>query len=153
MAEESPTTAPLSKVSDAAISAQGLRKKFGKIIALNGLDLVVSQGTIMALLGPNGSGKTTFVRILTTLLSPDAGQAWVLGYDVVRDAPKVRTLIGLAGQYPAVDENLTGRENLEMVGRLYHLPGQEARRRPTQEGCADALTWLRALSLNLQFFS
>jgi ABC-2 type transport system ATP-binding protein len=129
MAEESPTTAPLSKASDAAISAQGLRKKFGKITALNGLDLVVSPGTIMALLGPNGSGKTTFVRILTTLLLPDAGQAWVLGHDVVRDAAKVRTLIGLAGQYPAVDENLTGRENLEMVGRLYHLGGPASRRR------------------------
>ena len=129
MAEESRTTAPLSKASDAAISAQGLRKKFGKITALNGLDLVVSPGTIMALLGPNGSGKTTFVRILTTLLLPDAGQAWVLGHDVVRDAAKVRTLIGLAGQYPAVDENLTGRENLEMVGRLYHLGGPASRRR------------------------
>jgi ABC-2 type transport system ATP-binding protein len=132
MAEESPATAPVNKASDAAISAQGLRKKFGKIIALNDLDLVVSPGTIMALLGPNGAGKTTFVRILTTLLSPDAGQAWVLGHNVVRDAQKVRTLIGLAGQYPAVDENLTGRENLEMVGRLYHLPGQEARRRANE---------------------
>jgi ABC-2 type transport system ATP-binding protein len=132
MAEDSPATAPPNKVSDAAISAQGLSKKFGKVTALNNLDLAVSPGTIMALLGPNGAGKTTFVRILTTLLSPDAGQAWVLGYNVVRDAAKVRTLIGLAGQYPAVDENLTGRENLEMVGRLYHLPGQEARRRANE---------------------
>ena len=116
----------------AAISAEGLRKTFGKIKALDGIDLVVPPGTVMALLGPNGAGKTTFVRILTTLLSPDAGQARVGGYDVIRDAATVRNLIGLAGQYPAVDEFLTGRENLEMVGRLYHLGGSEARRRANE---------------------
>ena len=114
---------------DTAISAHGLRKVYGKIRALDGIDLMVPSGTVMAFLGPNGAGKTTFVRILTTLLSPDAGQASVLGHDVVRDAQAVRTLIGLAGQYPAVDENLTGRENLEMVGRLYHLGGPASRRR------------------------
>jgi ABC-2 type transport system ATP-binding protein len=117
---------------EAAISAEGLHKAFGKIKALDGIDLAVPPGTVTALLGPNGAGKTTFVRILTTLLSPDAGQARVAGYDVVRDAAAVRTLIGLAGQYPAVDENLTGRENLEMVGRLYHLDGSEARRRASE---------------------
>ena len=83
----------------------------------------------MAILGPNGAGKTTLVRILTTLLVPDSGTARVLGHDVVRDAAEVRTVIGLAGQYAAVDENLTGRENLEMVGRLYHLGRSEALRR------------------------
>lgn len=116
----------------AAISTEGLQKHFGKIKALDGVSLVVQPGTITALLGPNGSGKTTFVRILTTLLQPDAGQARVAGHDVVRDAQVVRNLIGLAGQYPAVDENLTGQENLEMVGRLYHLGGKEARRRATE---------------------
>ena len=109
-----------------AISAQNLYKAFGKTKALDGVDLTVLPGTVIALLGPNGAGKTTFVRILTTLLSPDAGNAEVLGYDVVKDASTVRTLIGLAGQYPAVDENLTGRENLQMVGRLYHLSRIEA---------------------------
>ncbi len=117
---------------EAAISAEGLRKTFGKIKALDGIDLAVPPGTVMALLGPNGAGKTTFVRILTTLLSPDGGQARVGGYDVVKDAATVRALIGLAGQYPAVDEFLTGRENLEMVGRLYHLGGSEARRRANE---------------------
>lgn len=112
-----------------AISTQGMRKSFGKTKALDGVDLDVAPGTVAALLGPNGAGKTTFVRILTTLLPADAGNAQVLGYDVVKDASNVRTLIGLAGQYPAVDENLTGRENLEMVGRLYHLSRREALRR------------------------
>ena len=123
------TIQPADAKADAAISAKGLRKAFGKVVALNGLDLAVPSGTVTALLGPNGAGKTTFVRILTTLMSPDAGEARVLGYDVVRDASRVRTLIGLAGQYPAVDENLTGRENLEMVGRLYHVGTRQARQR------------------------
>lgn len=115
-----------------AIEAKGLHKAFGKIKALDGVDLSVQTGIVMALLGPNGAGKTTFVRILTTLMAPDAGQALVMGYDVVKNAATVRTLIGLAGQYPAVDENLTGRENLEMVGRLYHLGGSEAKRRAVE---------------------
>jgi ABC-2 type transport system ATP-binding protein len=117
---------------EAAISAEGLHKAFGKIKALDGIDLAVPPGTVMALLGPNGAGKTTFVRILTTLLAPDVGQARVAGYDVVKNSTAVRALIGLAGQYPAVDDNLTGRENLEMVGRLYHLGGSEARRRAVE---------------------
>ena len=103
-----------------AIVAEGLRKSYGKTVALDGLDLHVEEGTILGLLGPNGAGKTTAVRILTTLLAPEAGRAEVAGLDVVRQADELRSRIGLTGQYAAVDEYLTGRENLEMVGRLYH---------------------------------
>ena len=112
-----------------AITVEGLRKSFGSVRALDGVDLTVRSGTIFGLLGPNGAGKTTLVRVLTTLLRPDGGSARVAGLDVVRDAAKLRSVIGLAGQYAAVDESLTGRENLEMVGRLYHLAGDEARKR------------------------
>ncbi|GIU99133.1 MAG: daunorubicin resistance protein DrrA family ABC transporter ATP-binding protein [Actinomycetota bacterium] len=111
------------------IEVEGLRKSFGDVVALDGVDLEVAEGTVLGLLGPNGAGKTTAVRILTTLLHPDAGHARVAGYDVVRDAEALRHVIGLAGQSAAIDPNLTGRENLEMVGRLYHLPPKEARRR------------------------
>jgi ABC-2 type transport system ATP-binding protein len=114
---------------DAAIRAEGLVKTFGRTRALNGLDLQVEQGTLLALLGPNGAGKTTAVRILTTLLKPDAGQAWVTGLDVVKDADRLKSNIGLAGQSVAIDEYLTGRENLEMIGRLYHLRARDAERR------------------------
>jgi ABC-2 type transport system ATP-binding protein len=116
-------------VSDSAIYAEGLQKRFGSIRALDGLDLDVPEGTIFGLLGPNGAGKTTAVRVFTTILRPDGGTARVLGHDVTRDQDVVRTLIGLAGQYAAVDENLTGRENLDLVGRLYHLGKDEARSR------------------------
>ena len=102
-----------------AISVTGVAKSYGEVRALVGLDLEVATGSIFGLLGPNGAGKTTLVRILTTLLKPDEGSARVAGLDVVQDAPRVRQLIGLAGQYAAVDENLTGLENLTMVGRLY----------------------------------
>jgi ABC-2 type transport system ATP-binding protein len=112
-----------------AILAEGLRKSYGKTLALDGLDLRVDEGTILGLLGPNGAGKTTAVRIFTTLLKPAAGRAEVAGLDVVRQADELRSRIGLTGQYAAVDEYLTGRENLEMVGRLYHLPKKVARRR------------------------
>ena len=112
-----------------AILAEGLQKSYGKTRALDGLDLSVEEGTVLGLLGPNGAGKTTAVRILTTLLAPDAGRAEVAGLDVVRQAGELRARIGLTGQYAAVDEYLTGRENLEMVGRLYHLPKKQARRR------------------------
>jgi ABC-2 type transport system ATP-binding protein len=107
----------------------GLEKSYGSVRALAGVDLEVPQGTVMGLLGPNGAGKTTIIRILTTLLKPDAGSARVAGLDVVRDAARLRERIGLAGQYAAVDENLTGLENLTMVGRLYGERRAAARRR------------------------
>ncbi|GAA3172231.1 daunorubicin resistance protein DrrA family ABC transporter ATP-binding protein [Blastococcus jejuensis] len=112
-----------------AIVVEGLVKRFGATTALDGVDLTVAEGSVLGLLGPNGAGKTTVVRILTTLLQADAGRAEVVGLDVVRDADEVRAAIGLTGQYAAVDEYLTGSENLEMVGRLYRLPKREARAR------------------------
>ena len=118
--------------TDLAIEAEGLRKSYKNVCALDGVDLSVPAGTVLGLLGPNGAGKTTAVRILTTLLPPDGGSARVAGLDVVREAAKLRSQIGLAGQYAAVDENLTGAENLEMVGRLYHLPKGEPRRRAAE---------------------
>ncbi|MGQ0616815.1 MAG: ATP-binding cassette domain-containing protein [Acidimicrobiia bacterium] len=105
-----------------AIVVEGLVKRFGDVVALDGVDLQVPAGTVLGLLGPNGAGKTTVVRALTTILLPDAGRAEVLGIDVVREPARVRERIGLAGQYAAVDENLTGRENLRLVGELTHLP-------------------------------
>jgi oleandomycin transport system ATP-binding protein len=112
-----------------AIEAEGLAKRFGKTTALAGIDLAARAGTVLGLLGPNGAGKTTAVRILTTLLPPDAGRATVGGYDVVRDAHRVRQLIGLTGQYASVDDGLTGINNLIMIGRLLGLPRREARAR------------------------
>ncbi|MEA2419431.1 MAG: type transport system ATP-binding protein [Thermoleophilaceae bacterium] len=114
---------------DLAIEVRGLRKSYGDIEALRGIDLDVPAGTVLGMLGPNGAGKTTAVRILTTLLPPSGGSARVAGFDVVRDAAALRAEIGLAGQYAAVDENLTGRENLVMVGRLYHLGRKQAQER------------------------
>jgi ABC-2 type transport system ATP-binding protein len=115
-----------------AVRVEGVRRRFGSVQALCGVSLEVARGTVLGLLGPNGAGKTTMVRILTTLLLPDEGKAEVLGLDVTTHADEIRTVIGLAGQYAAVDENLTGRENIELVGRLYHLPKAEARRRATE---------------------
>src|SRR4029079_629374 len=116
-----------------AITAEGLvkiyRSRKSEVRALDGIDLEVGEGTVLGLLGPNGAGKTTAVRILATLLKPDAGRATVAGYDVVSQSDQIRRVIGLSGQYAAVDENLTGRENLWMFGRLYQLPSREARRR------------------------
>jgi len=104
-------------------------KHYGRVRALDGLDLYVDEGTLLALLGPNGAGKTTAVRILTTLLKPDAGRATVAGFDVVKDANRIKSQIGLAGQSVAIDEYLTGRENLEMIGQLYHISRHDAKRR------------------------
>jgi ABC-2 type transport system ATP-binding protein len=115
--------------TESAIRVEGLKKSFGKVVALDGIDLDVPAGSVLGLLGPNGAGKTTAVRILTTLLPPDDGSAVVAGHDVVRDAERLRASIGLAGQYAAVDETLTGRENLELVGRLYHLPRDVAEKK------------------------
>jgi len=112
-----------------AVSVKGLVKCYGDVRALDGVDLEVQEGTVLGLLGPNGAGKTTMIRVLTTLLKPDAGSAGVAGLDVVHDAARLRALIGLAGQYAAVDENLTGKENLTMVGRLYGMERSTARRR------------------------
>jgi ABC-2 type transport system ATP-binding protein len=108
---------------------RGLVKSYGAVRALAGVDLEAAPGTVLGLLGPNGAGKTTIIRILTTLLKPDAGTARVAGLDVVRDAARLRERIGLAGQYAAVDENLTGLENLTMVGRLYGNPRAKAKQR------------------------
>jgi len=105
-----------------AVLAEGLTKRYGSVVALDGVDLRVPTATVLGLLGPNGAGKTTAVRILTTIIRPDGGSAQVLGYDVVREADAVRYRIGLAGQYAAVDPNLTGRENLRLIGRLTQLP-------------------------------
>ena len=119
--------------SDIAIRAERLEKRFGSVVALGGIDLEVPTGTVLGLLGPNGAGKTTAVRILTTILQPDGGQALVRGIDVCAQPERVREVIGLAGQYAAVDENLTGRENLRLVGKLTHLP------KPTIKARADEL--------------
>ncbi len=113
----------------AAITASGLVKTYGSVVALDRFDLEVQQGTVMGLLGPNGAGKTTAVRIFTTLLKPDEGSASVLGLDVASQATELREVIGVSGQYAAVDEDLTGFENLDMVGRLYHLGATASRAR------------------------
>jgi ABC-2 type transport system ATP-binding protein len=119
-------------MSEPAISVSGLVKAFGEVRALDGVDLETQRGTVLGLLGPNGAGKTTAVRVLTTLLQPDAGTARVDGLDVVKDAVELRSHIGLAGQYAAVDENLTGLENLTMVGRLYGAKRRTARARGSE---------------------
>src|SRR5580765_1597947 len=116
-------------MAEQAIVVEGLEKRFGSVVALAGIDFAVPAGTVLGLLGPNGAGKTTAVRILTTILEPTAGTASVLGIDVTRDPQGVREHIGLAGQYAAVDENLTGHENLRMIGRLTHLSSASARAR------------------------
>jgi len=114
---------------DSAVEVDGVSKQFGSTLALDNVSLSVDAGEVLALLGPNGAGKTTLIRILTTLLSPDSGRAAVAGLDVQREPKAIRSLIGLAGQYASVDELLTGRENLELVGLLYHLKRSEYRLR------------------------
>ncbi|HEY1619230.1 MAG TPA: ATP-binding cassette domain-containing protein [Streptosporangiaceae bacterium] len=126
-------TAQVTQDSSApAILVEGLTKSFGEVHALRGIDLSVPRGTILGVLGPNGAGKTTAVRILTTLLLPDGGRALVEGKDVVRQAAAVRRSIGLSGQSAAIQEELTGRENLEIIGRLYHLSWPQARARAVE---------------------
>ena len=129
-----PGTGPVTGVngrgsSVPAVRVEGVVKRFGATVALDGAGLEVPAGMVCGLLGPNGAGKTTLVRILATLLAPDAGRAEVLGHDVAGEPAAVRELIGLTGQFAAVDELLTGRENLEMFGRLFNLSREDARRR------------------------
>jgi ABC-2 type transport system ATP-binding protein len=119
-------------MSESVISIKNLSKSFKKVRVLEDINLEIKKGTMLALLGPNGAGKTTTVRILSTLLSPDSGEVKVAGYDVVKDADDVRSSIGLTGQYAAVDELLTGEENLIMMGRLYHLSKDDSRRRASE---------------------
>ena len=123
-------------MSDLVVRAEGLRKRFGATQALDGVDLAMRRGTVLGVLGPNGAGKTTAVRVLATLLRPDAGHAEVAGVDVLREPQRVRRRIGLTGQYASVDEDLTGTQNLVLIGRLLDLTARDARRR-----AAELLDW------------
>ncbi|MGH7722920.1 MAG: ATP-binding cassette domain-containing protein [Candidatus Dormibacteria bacterium] len=122
----------VSRDGEAAIQVEGLHKSFGKVQALRGIDFVVPRGSVLGVLGPNGAGKTTAVRILTTLLPPDSGRALIEGHDVVRDAAAVRRVIALAGQATAIQIELSGRENLEIMGRLHHFERKHVRARTAQ---------------------
>jgi oleandomycin transport system ATP-binding protein len=123
-------------MSDLVVRAEGLRKRFGSTQALDGVDLAMRRGTVLGVLGPNGAGKTTAVRVLATLLRPDEGHAEVAGIDVLREPQRVRRRIGLTGQYASVDEDLTGTQNLVLIGRLLDLPARDAKRR-----AAELLDW------------
>jgi ABC-2 type transport system ATP-binding protein len=126
------TESPSAPAAGAVVEARGLVKRYGEVVALDGLDLAIAEGTVLGVLGPNGAGKTTAVSILTTLLKPDAGTATVAGADLVTSPGEVRSRIGLSGQYAAVDEHLTGYENLDMIGRLYHLGRKRSRERAAE---------------------
>ncbi len=139
------------KCKEDSVRIEGISKRFGKVQALDGINLVVEPNSVFALLGPNGSGKTTLVRILTTLLKADSGTAQVGGFDVVGMAQKVRSVIGLAGQYPAVDDTLTGRENLEIIGQLYHLGGKKSRARASE--LLEQFDLVDAASTRAKFYS
>ena len=119
-------------VNQPAVAIEGLRKRYGRVVALDGIDLEVPSGIVFALLGPNGAGKSTIVRILSTLVAPDGGRAQVAGFDVVREGARVRSVIGLAGQYASLDQDLTGRENLELINRLHHTHAAPARKRAAE---------------------
>ena len=123
---------PTSHATRAAVAVTGLRKAYGQKVVLEGVDLTIGEGEVFALLGPNGAGKTTIVRILSTLIPADAGTATVMGYDLRREAGAVRGVIGVTGQFSAVDELLTGEENLLLMGRLLHLPAAERRARASE---------------------
>jgi oleandomycin transport system ATP-binding protein len=140
-------------MGNAAIEAEGLAKTFGKgnVRALDGIDMVAAEGSIFGLLGPNGAGKTTAIRVLSTLLRPDAGRAAVGGYDVVRQPERVRSIVGLTGQYAAVDELLSGRDNLVMIGRLLGLSSAQARVRATE--LLDAFDLAEAASKYVKTYS
>lgn len=127
-----PVAEPKIEADQPRIRVKDLKKYFKDVKAVDGIDLEVKKGTVLAILGPNGAGKTTLIRLLTTLLKPDAGEAKVNGYDVLREAGKVREIIGLTGQFTAIDEILTGRENLEMAAKLYHLSDETARNRASE---------------------
>src|SRR5215218_4833007 len=127
-----PSIASQAAPHEATIRVRGVVKRYGEVRALDGVDLEAAAGTVLGLLGPNGAGKTTAVRVMTTLLKPDAGEIEVAGLDAIRDAARLRERIGLAGQYAAVDENLTGAENLTMVGRLYGMPRGQAKQRAAE---------------------
>ena len=134
-----------------AIETRGLAKRFGDTRALDGVDLSIAQGTVYGLLGPNGAGKTTTIRILATLLSPDAGSATVLGHDVVRDARRVREKVSLTGQYASVDEDLTGHENLVLMGRLLGLSWRDAKARAVE--LLDAFVLAEAAARQVRTYS
>ncbi len=137
--------------NERAIEVEGVSKRYGSVVALDGVDLNVAPGTVYGLLGPNGAGKTTTVRVLTTIIRPDTGSARVLGIDVQRDPDRVRSLIGLAGQFAAVDEQLTARENLELVGRLTHQRRSGLRARADE--LLEAFDLTEAASRPLKTFS
>src|SRR5215207_5157499 len=127
-----PSSAPTASSGEATIRVRGVVKRYVDVCALDGVDLEAAAGTVLGLLGPNGAGKTTAVRVMTTLLKPDAGEIRVAGLDALREAAELRERIGLAGQYAAIDENLTGAENLTMVGRLYGMRRAQAKRRAAE---------------------